>query len=53
VLRELGHVVNPGGPLIVTYSNRCFAAKAVGVWLTLNDAGHGELIEHYLANAAN
>ena len=53
VLHELGRVVKPGGPLIVTYSNRCFATKAVGVWLALNDAGHGELIEHYLTNAAN
>ena len=53
VLRELARVVKPGGPLIVTYSNRCFATKAVGVWLALNDAGHGELIEHYLTDAGN
>ncbi len=53
VLRELGRVIKPRGLLIVTYSNRCFANKAVGVWLALNDAGHGELIEHYLTDAEN
>jgi ubiquinone/menaquinone biosynthesis C-methylase UbiE/tetratricopeptide (TPR) repeat protein len=53
VLCELARVVKPGGPLIVTYSNRCFATKAVGVWLALNDAGHGELIEHCLTEATN
>ena len=53
VLRELGRVVKPGGPLIVTYSNRCFATKATAVWLALNEAGHGELIGNYLTDAGN
>jgi len=53
VLRELGRVIKPRGPLIVTFSNRCFATKAVGVWLALSDTSHGELIEHYLTVAEN
>ena len=53
VLRDLGRVVKPGGPLVVTYSNRCFATKAVAIWLALNDKGHAELVEHYLADAGN
>jgi SAM-dependent methyltransferase len=49
VFREVGRVLRPGAPLIVTYSNRCFPSKAVAIWTALNDQGHGELVKHYFA----
>ena len=53
MLRELGRVIKPRDPLIVTYSNQCFVTKAVGVCLVLDDTTQGELIEHYLTDAEN
>ena len=44
VLRETARVLRPGGPLVVTFSNRCFPTKAVAVWHALDDAGHGALV---------
>jgi hypothetical protein len=48
VLRDLARVLKPGGPLIVTFSNRCFPTKAVMVWHSLDDAGRIKLVERYL-----
>ena len=48
VLREVGRVLKVGAPLVITFSNRCFPTKAVRVWLTLDDDGHGRLVERYL-----
>ncbi|MDQ3327022.1 MAG: methyltransferase domain-containing protein [Chloroflexota bacterium] len=53
VLREVGRVLRPGAPLVVTFSNRCFPTKAVAIWQSLDDAGHGRLVERYLLNAGN
>ena len=47
VLREVGRVLRPGAPLVITFSNRCFPTKAVAIWLALDDAGHGHLVERY------
>ena len=44
VLRETARVLRPGGPLVVTFSNRCFPTKAVAAWHALDDAGHGALV---------
>jgi SAM-dependent methyltransferase len=52
-LREVGRVLRPNAPLIVTFSNRCFPTKAVAIWQALDDTGHGQLIEHYLRDAGN
>lgn len=51
VLRELAGVLRPGGPLIVSFSNRCFWTKAVAIWRALDDDGHIRLVEHYLRHA--
>lgn len=48
VLADAGRVLRPGGTLAVTYSNRCFPTKAVRGWLTLDDAGRGELVAELL-----
>jgi SAM-dependent methyltransferase len=53
VLREVGRVVREGGPLVITFSNRCFPTKAVAVWHALDDDGHARLIEGYLREAGN
>lgn len=53
VLRDLGRVLKPGAPIIITFSNRCFPTKAVAAWQALDDAGHVRLVEEYLKNAGN
>ncbi|HLZ27242.1 MAG TPA: methyltransferase domain-containing protein [Chloroflexota bacterium] len=53
VLREVGRVLRNGGPLVVSFSNRCFPTKAVAIWQALDDARHAELIESYFRAAGN
>jgi SAM-dependent methyltransferase len=53
VLREVGRVLKPGGPIVITYSNRCFPTKAVAIWQALDDRSHCALIERYLLDAGN
>ena len=51
VLRDLGRVLAPGAPVIISFSNRCFPTKAVAVWHSLDDKGRLELVAHYLKTA--
>lgn len=51
VLREVARVLRPGGPVVISFSNRCFWTKAVAVWRALDDEGHARLVEHYLGHA--
>jgi SAM-dependent methyltransferase len=51
VLRDLARVLRPGGPLVISFSNRCFPTKAVAIWHRLDDAGHARLVERYLSHA--
>jgi hypothetical protein len=51
VLREVGRVLRPGAPLVISFSNRCFWTKAVAVWRALDDDGHARLVEGYLRHA--
>ncbi|MGY1738941.1 class I SAM-dependent methyltransferase [Geodermatophilus sp. SYSU D00684] len=44
VLAEAGRVLRAGGPLVVTFSNRCFPTKAVHGWLATTDEQHGALV---------
>lgn len=53
VFREIGRVLRPDAPLIVTFSNRCFPTKAVAIWQSLDDRGHGELVRRYFEEAGN
>ncbi|WP_407572286.1 class I SAM-dependent methyltransferase [Deinococcus altitudinis] len=53
VLRDLGRVLVPGGPVAISFSNRCFPSKAVAIWHTLSDAGRLDLVQRYLEEAGN
>lgn len=53
VLREVGRVLRPGSPVVITFSNRCFPSKAVAVWHETNDRQHMSLVEGYLRDAGN
>jgi SAM-dependent methyltransferase len=53
VLRECGRVLNAGGPLVITFSNRCFPTKVIAAWRMLDDRGHQELVARYFAEAGN
>jgi SAM-dependent methyltransferase len=47
VFHEVGRVLRPGGPFIVSISNRCFPTKAVAVWNGSNDQQHIQLVAGY------
>jgi SAM-dependent methyltransferase len=53
VMRELGRVLAPGAPAVITFSNRCFPEKAIAIWHRLDDRGHVELVTEYLRQAGN
>jgi SAM-dependent methyltransferase len=53
VLRECGRVVRSGGPLVITFSNRCFPTKVIAAWQMLDDMGHLVLVSRYLEEAGN
>lgn len=53
VLREVGRVLKPGAPVVISFSNRCFPTKAVSIWHQLDDEGHLRLVETYLKDAGN
>ena len=51
VLRDLGRVVRAGGPLVITFSNRCFPTKVIAAWRWLDDDGHVALVARFLTEA--
>lgn len=52
IFAEVGRVLRPGAPFIVTFSNRCFPTKAVRVWTETNDQQHMQLVQSYFEDAA-
>jgi len=53
VFRECHRVLRPGGPLVITFSNRCFPTKVIAAWRMLDDEGHQALVARYFAEAGN
>jgi len=53
VFRDVGRILKPGAPLIVSYSNRLFPTKAVMIWKILNDVDHGHLVAHYFETSGH
>jgi hypothetical protein len=51
VLREVARVLRTGGPLVISFSNRCFWTKAVAIWRALDEEGHARLVGRYLRDA--
>jgi SAM-dependent methyltransferase len=51
VFREVARVLRPGGPFVVTFSNRCFPTKAVRGWLGTDDETHLQVVNAYFALA--
>ena len=51
VWRDVHRVLRPGGPAVVSFSNRCFPTKAVARWLRSDSTGHRALVRAYLEAA--
>jgi hypothetical protein len=48
VMGELRRVLRPGGPVVISVSNRCFPTKAVAIWRALDRVGQTALVRRYL-----
>ena len=48
VFTDVHRVLQRGGPLIVSFSNRCFPTKAVAIWQASGSDGHRRLAREYL-----
>jgi SAM-dependent methyltransferase len=51
VFAEVGRVLRPGAPFVVSFSNRCFPSKAVRIWVSTDDREHSALVRRYFALA--
>jgi ubiquinone/menaquinone biosynthesis C-methylase UbiE len=51
VFRDVARVLRPGGPFVVTFSNRCFPTKAIRGWLLTNDEQHVQIVAEYFRRA--
>ncbi len=47
VFRSVGRILRPGGPFVITYSNRLFPQKAVALWCSCTDEERARLIGSY------
>jgi SAM-dependent methyltransferase len=53
VFAEAARVLRPGGPLVITISNRCFPTKAIRGWLGTDDRGHCLIVATYFDAVAD
>jgi SAM-dependent methyltransferase len=53
LIREIARVLRPGAPLVVTFSQRCEAARAVACWCLLDDAAQLCLVAQHFADNGN
>jgi SAM-dependent methyltransferase len=51
VFADVARAVRAGGPLVCTFSNRCFPTKAIRGWLMSSDAEHGAIVAEYFRRA--
>ena len=51
VFREVGRILRPGAPLVITFSNRMFPTKAVRIWQGCSDEQRMTLVKMYLQRA--
>ena len=50
VMLELNRVLEPGSPVVITFSDRCFPTKAVAIWQA-RGIDHAALVSRYLDQA--
>jgi SAM-dependent methyltransferase len=53
IFRDVGRILKPGAPFVVTYSNRLFPTKAVRIWTALDERERASLIATYFKYAGN
>ncbi|MBV8777792.1 MAG: methyltransferase domain-containing protein [Alphaproteobacteria bacterium] len=53
IIREIGRVLKPDAPLVVTFSNRCLCTPATGCWRLFDETGQLGLVARYFAEAGN
>ncbi|MGI9053533.1 MAG: methyltransferase domain-containing protein [Ilumatobacteraceae bacterium] len=47
VLTDVARVLRPGGPCVLTFSNRCFPTKAIRGWLVASEAQRVDIARAY------
>ena len=47
IFQEMYRILRPGGVCLMTFSNRCFPTKAVGMWLQADDIGRMTIVASY------
>jgi SAM-dependent methyltransferase len=52
VFAEVGRVLRPGAPFIVTFSNRMFPTKAVAIWVNASEEQRVDLVGYYFTHSA-
>ena len=52
VFAEVGRVLKPGAPFIVTFSNRMFPTKAVAIWTNASEQQRVDLVGYYFTHSA-
>jgi hypothetical protein len=51
VFADVRRVLAPGGPVVVSFSNRCFPTKAVALWLAADEDERRVVVRTYLERA--
>jgi SAM-dependent methyltransferase len=52
VFAEVGRVLKPGAPFVVTFSNRMFPTKAVAIWANATEQQRVDLVGYYFTHSA-
>jgi len=47
IFQEMHRLLRPGGVALISFSNRCFATKAVAIWLQEDDIGRLSIVGSY------
>jgi SAM-dependent methyltransferase len=51
VFADVGRLLRPKGPFIVTFSNRMFPTKAISLWQMASEQQRSEIVKRYFAEA--
>ena len=51
VFTDVARTLRPGGPLVCTFSNRCFPTKAIRGWVWSGDREHIEIVRTYFSRS--